>query len=193
MWSAKAAGAGMAFLARLEHEFDGAFEFVAVAMQQMHRLDQHRRMRIMAAGMHAAGGLAGEVEPGFLRHRQRIHVAAQEDRAAALRAWPGAAQRDDEPRGRFAAGDLDIEPGEAAQHRRGRQRQIEPQFGPGVNAAAQRDALRQQFPRFGEETVQIGHDINSGGDASAGCTVHREENLALSPDRREPLRPMPDR
>ena len=83
--------AGMALLARLEHELDRAGQLVAVAMQEMHRLHQHRGVRIVAAGMHAAGDLAGEVEPGLLRHRQRVHVAAQEDRAAALRAGLGAA------------------------------------------------------------------------------------------------------
>ena len=92
-------GAGMPFLARLEHEFDGPGELVAMAVQQMHRLHQHRGMRVMAAGMHAARDLAGEVEPGFLRHRQRVHVAAQQDRAPGLRSRLGAAQRHDEPRG----------------------------------------------------------------------------------------------
>src|SRR5207244_11071132 len=54
-------------------------------MQQMNRLDEHRGVRVVAAGVHPAGDLAGEIEPGLLRHRQRVHVAAQEDRAAALR------------------------------------------------------------------------------------------------------------
>ena len=74
----------MPFLARLKHEFDGAGELVAVPVQQMHRLDQHRRMRVVTAGMHAAGDFAGEVETGLFRHRQGIHVAPQQDRAPGL-------------------------------------------------------------------------------------------------------------
>ena len=62
--------------------FDGASQFVAVPVQQVHRLDQHGGMCIVAAGVHAAGYLTGKVEPGLLRHRQGVHVAAQQDRAA---------------------------------------------------------------------------------------------------------------
>src|SRR5216684_1035918 len=40
-------GAAMPLLARLEHEFDGAGQFVAMPVQKMHRLDQHRRMRVV--------------------------------------------------------------------------------------------------------------------------------------------------
>ena len=85
-------GATIALLAGLEHEFDGARQLVTMPVQQVHRLDQHRRMCIVAAGMHAAGYLAGVVEPGILRHRQGVHVAAQQDRAAGLKSGFGAAQ-----------------------------------------------------------------------------------------------------
>ena len=48
-------GAGIALLAGLEHELDGAGELVAMPMQQVHRLHQHRGVRVMAAGMHPSG------------------------------------------------------------------------------------------------------------------------------------------
>jgi hypothetical protein len=85
----------------------------------VHGLHQHRGVRIVAAGVHAAGNLAGEIEPGFLRHRQRIHVAAQQDRAAALRPGLGSGQRHHETGGRLAAGDLDVEALEPVEHRLG--------------------------------------------------------------------------
>ena len=87
-----APGAGVPLLAGLEHEFDGPRQLVAMAVQEMHRRDQHGRVRIMAAGVHASGDFAGELEPRFFRHRQRVHVAAQQDRPAALRAGLGASQ-----------------------------------------------------------------------------------------------------
>jgi hypothetical protein len=134
-------------------------QLVAMAMQQMHRLHQHRGVRVVAAGMHAAGNLAGEIEPGLLRHRQCVHVAAQEDRAAALRARFGAGQRYDEARGRLAARNLDIQTLQAVEHRLRRQRQIEPELGLRVNAPAQRDRRGQKLFRLVEKCRQLGHAI----------------------------------
>ena len=148
----------MPLLARLEHEFDGAGQLVAVTVQQVHRLDQHCGMRVMPAGMHAAGDFAGKVEPGLLRHRQCVHVAAQQDGAAGLRPRLSAGQRDDEPRGRRSAGNFHIETLQSLEHRRGRARQVEPQLRFGVNAPAQRHGGRQQLARLVEKTVQFGHD-----------------------------------
>jgi len=59
-------------LAGLEHKLDGARQLVAMAVQEMHRRDQHGRVRIMAAGVHASGDFAGKLEPRFFRHRQRV-------------------------------------------------------------------------------------------------------------------------
>ena len=44
--------------------------------------DEHRRVRVVAAGVHAPVDVRCEVEAGVLRHRQRVHVAAQQDRRA---------------------------------------------------------------------------------------------------------------
>jgi hypothetical protein len=150
-----AAGAGMTLLAGLKHEFDGAGKLVAVTVQEVHRLHQHRGMSIVTAGMHASGNLAGKAEPGLLRHRQRVHVAAQQNRATALRAGSGAAQRHDEAGCRRPAADPDIETTQPVEHCLGRQRQIEAELRLGMDAPTQCDRFRQQLLRLVEETLQL--------------------------------------
>ena len=57
-------------------------QLAAARVQETGRADEHRRVRVVTARVHAAVDLAGEVEPGVLGHRQRVHVAAQQhDRA----------------------------------------------------------------------------------------------------------------
>ena len=150
-------GAAISLLTRLEHKLDCAGQLVAMAVQQVHRLDQHRRMRVVTTGVHAAGNLAGIVEPGFFRHRQRVHVAAQQHGSTRL----GAAERYDEARGRWSASDVHFETAQPIEHRFGRQRQIEPQFGLGMNAPAQRHRGGQQPACFVKEAGQFGHAHHS--------------------------------
>jgi hypothetical protein len=45
--------------------------------------EQHRRMAVVAAGVHPAGMPRRIGKPGFFLDRQRIHVGAQRDRPAA--------------------------------------------------------------------------------------------------------------
>ncbi len=72
------AGAGIAFLARLEDQHGGAVE-VAGFSQVARRTDQHGRVSIVAAAVHQAGlaGFPGEVV--VFGHGQRVHVGAQPD------------------------------------------------------------------------------------------------------------------
>ena len=73
------------FLAGLKHELDRARETITVRVQQFHRHRQHRSVGIVAARVHAAGFLRGERQARVLRHRQRVHVAAQQHGAALRR------------------------------------------------------------------------------------------------------------
>ena len=142
--------------AGLEHELHGARQLVAMAMQEMHCLHQHGRVRVVAASMHASLEFTGKVEARFLGHGERIHVAAQKDGAAALRAGPGAHERDDEAGGRGPPFDLHIEPFDPVEHGLGGQRKIETQFRLGVNAAAQVDRGRQHVVGFTEQMRKVG-------------------------------------
>jgi hypothetical protein len=81
--------AGVALLARLEDEIRGAVE-VARLVQVPGGGEQHGRMPVVAAAVHPAvvARLVGELV--LLLHRQRVHVGAQADGAAArLRRGPG--------------------------------------------------------------------------------------------------------
>jgi hypothetical protein len=74
----------MAFLARLEHEPHCSRQIRAPRVQQPRRADEHRGMRVVTAGVHTPLGIAREVEPGVLGHRQRVHIAPeQHDRPVA--------------------------------------------------------------------------------------------------------------
>ena len=71
-----------ALLAGLEHEQHFARQGIGAGAKQFGSACQHRDMRIMAAGMHDAGRGRGEGQAGFLGHRQRVHIAAQQHPAA---------------------------------------------------------------------------------------------------------------
>ena len=90
------ARAVMAFFTRLEHEHDRARKTVSLRREHPRGADQHRDMRVMPAGMHRAFSGRGIIEPGFLIERQRIHIPAQQHRAAIVRS----AQDRDQPGGR---------------------------------------------------------------------------------------------
>ena len=72
------ARAVVALLTRLEHEDDRARQLVAPGGQRLGRADQHGGVRVVAAGVHGAGDGRRVVQPGRLRHRERIVVAAQQ-------------------------------------------------------------------------------------------------------------------
>ena len=82
-------GAGAALLGRLEDQHDGAVE-LRMQGQVPRCSQQHRRVAVVAAGMHSARVTAGVVETVVLFHRQRIHVGAQTDGALALAALQNA-------------------------------------------------------------------------------------------------------
>jgi hypothetical protein len=68
--------AAAAFLGRLEHDIGGAGE-VARLREIARGAEQHRRMAVVAAGVHAALVLRLVREGVQLLHRQAVHVGAQ--------------------------------------------------------------------------------------------------------------------
>ncbi len=75
-------GAGVALLSRLEDEIGGAVE-IARLVQVARGGEQHRRVPVVAAAMHPPVVTRLVREVVFLLHRQRVHVRAQADGAAA--------------------------------------------------------------------------------------------------------------
>ena len=47
--------------------------------QILRRAQKHRRVAVVAAGVHRVGRLGGIVQPGLLVDRQRVHICAQPD------------------------------------------------------------------------------------------------------------------
>jgi hypothetical protein len=82
------------FLGGLEHEQDLARQLGLHRRQRLGHAHQDRGMRVVAAGVHHADGLAAEGRRGLRRerqiaafgHRQRVHVGAQRDARAGLAA-----------------------------------------------------------------------------------------------------------
>ena len=69
-------------LGGLEDEVDGAGE-VAGLGEVARGAEQHRGVAVVAAGVHPARVPRGVGQAGRLLDRQRVHVGAQADRAAA--------------------------------------------------------------------------------------------------------------
>src|SRR3984885_13507605 len=69
-----------AFLGRLKHQINGAVE-ITLPGQMAGGGQQHRRVAVVAAGVHLAGVHARVGEGVVLADRQRVHVGTQPDRA----------------------------------------------------------------------------------------------------------------
>jgi hypothetical protein len=76
------AGAGEAFLARLE-DHDGAALEIAGLGQVARRAHQHGGVAVVAAAMHHPGAGGPPRELVVLGHRERVHVGAQAHHAPA--------------------------------------------------------------------------------------------------------------
>ena len=111
------------------------------ALQQLGRADQHRGVRVVAAGVHRAFAARGEIDARVLRQRQRIHVAAEQHRRARLAAI--------EQRGDTAGGlvqrHVEGQPVERFEHVLASDRQVVADLRPLVQRAAQRDHVAQQI------------------------------------------------
>ena len=91
-------------------------------------------MTVVTTGVHLARRAGCKSEPRFLMDRQRVHVAAQQDRPAR----PGAVEAGDEAAGRPAIPKGQRQAGERGLQLLGRSRTIEAEFGFGVDGAAGR-------------------------------------------------------
>ena len=92
-----------AFFGRLEDEIDRAVEIPGFG-KILRRTKKHRRVPVMAAGMHASRNLRGMREFVQFLHRQRVYIGAKPDGICAV---PAAAQHTDNPGLAHAAMDLD--------------------------------------------------------------------------------------
>ena len=81
------AGAVIALLARLEHQEHAPGQLLAPGHEEARGSQQHRHVGVVAAGVHRARLLGGELQPRLLGQRQAVHVGAKEDRRAGASAF----------------------------------------------------------------------------------------------------------
>ena len=79
-------GAHRQLLGGLEQHLYAAAQLVLDGVEQLRRAEQHGRVRVVAAGVHEALPLAGELHAALLLDAQRVYVRAQEDALAGLAA-----------------------------------------------------------------------------------------------------------
>jgi hypothetical protein len=130
----------VALLTRLEHEQDPSGQVLAPGDEEPGGTGQHRHVGVVAAGVHGAIDLAGEVEPGLLGHGQRVHVGPQQDRGAGLA--PG--QQGGDARGRLVQRDVQPEVIELLEDPLAGDRQVVADLRMPVQVAPEPDCFRQQ-------------------------------------------------
>ena len=153
-------GAMVALLARLEHEQHTAGDLVPACRQDSGCRRQHRGVRVVTAGVHAAVALRREVEPGVLVERQRIHVAAQQHRRTGFA--PG--QQRSNARRRLVQGDVERQSVEGFEDEITGDREIIAQFGTLVERSPERHGLRLEVQCLFTQGVK--------GHARMVCRVH---------------------
>ena len=119
--------------------------------------EQARRVRVVAAGVHRAVGLGGEIEPGGLADRQRVHIGAQRDGGAGA----PADELGDEPRLGDAGADGQAERAELGFHQRPGLVFAERELGAAVDLAAEADDLGKGVVGEGADAVE--HEQAAGG------------------------------
>ena len=130
----------------LEDEPHLAGELVTPLDEDLRRSEQHRRMTVVAAGVHHAGPRRHVRDVVLLEDRQRIHVGAKHDHLAGPRAVQ---PRDD----RRPGGPLDLETAERAERlldEVGRLVLLERELGVRVQMPPPRD--RARFEIVGDES-----------------------------------------
>ena len=81
------------FFARLKHEQHAAGEPLACVREHARGAHQHRHVRVVPAGVRTAGDLGAERRAALFLHRERVHIAAEQDGRAGSRAVEPRADR----------------------------------------------------------------------------------------------------
>ena len=97
-------------------------------------------MEVVAAGVHGAVEGRGEVLAAGLGDRERVHVAAQQDRAAGFAAAQDAGDR----REVLAEADFETEPVQGGEHAFLGAREVQADLGDPVQVAAEGDQVVEQ-------------------------------------------------
>ena len=159
----------------LEDEADLAGQLVAPLVQRVQRREQHRRVAVVAARMHDAGVLGGELEAGLLLDRQRVDVGAQRERLPR----PPGAERGDEARLRRP---VELEPFHAAEQLEEERRGLvllEAQLRVLMEVPPPRDRLRFQL-RCDERAHSESSEKSAMAPTLSRTSASRPSRLAFS-------------
>ena len=148
-----------AFFARLEHEAHFALQRCGPRAEQLRGARQHRGVGVVAASVHGSGNRRGKVESGFLRHWQRVHIAAQQHAAPR----PGSAfQRSEQPGGRWARDPFQRKVRQCSLDLVAGQWSVEPQLRLGMDRAAQGDDIARECAGLFEQAFMQHLGLRSG-------------------------------
>ena len=139
--------AAAALLGRLEDQVERAGEAAAVR-EMVRRGEQHRRVAVVAAGVHHALVAAGVGKAGLFVDRQRVHVGAQAELALAV----AAPKASDDARAAESAFDLVAPFAELGRHQFRGAVLVESQFGVVVDVTTQADEFIRLFVQFVEQS-----------------------------------------
>src|SRR5699024_7518661 len=161
-------GPVIAFLPRLEHEYDVAGQVLADSVEQPEGADEAGRVQVVAAGVHLPRG-RGEVESGRLGHGQSVHVPAQEhgghDSGRVL--LPGTPAQHHDDRGQpLTRAHFDVEALDGLEDELLRHRQVEADLDVLVQGPAQGDESG------GDVRSVFGGGQVDGGGLGGGCRVN---------------------
>ena len=143
-------GAVVAFLAGLEHEEDLPGQIVTMADEQAGGLAEHGDVEVVAAGVHGAVDARRVRESGVFRHRQGVHVAAQQDR----RAGAGSVEDPDDARGAGAGRQGQAEAVDGLEDAVLSAGQVEADLGLLVEVTAHLDGTGEEVARLVDQGVE---------------------------------------
>ena len=167
------------FLAGLEHQQHAAVQAVSVPRDELRRRGEHGHVRVVAARVHRVGDLRGEVQASVLGHRQRVHVAAQQDGRSLLRP----VERRHHRRRPLPRRDLVAEPVERLQDLLLCLRKLQPDLRLEMDAAAKLDGLLQQLAGLVEQARQRGVSHRGSSSLPSAPTSSRRRAPRAPPDR----------
>ncbi len=129
-----------ALLAGLEHEHHASGEPIALRAQEFRGRREHRGVCVVTAGVHCAIHRRAKVDVGVFRHRQCIHVAAQQNRSTGARAL----EYCDEPGRRWTGFEFERQTSECGFDFGKRLRGFQAEFGLAMDRATQCDGFCAQ-------------------------------------------------
>ena len=135
------------------------------ADEQLGGRRQHRRVRVVPAGVHRSSTVELKSSTGVLVQRQRVHVAPQQHRRARL----AAGQQGGDTRRRLVQRDVERQAVERLEHHLAGRRQVVADLGMTMQPATQRHRLVVQVTGFVAQRVERHAADGMPGSPASPC------------------------